>query len=318
MSRPYSCRQSHMPVAHRVARWLAARGVPGARYYWGAAERITPLAAEVAVTLPGGVTVPIDTADWMATNIYRGLYERAEVHVVARLLDVGDTVIDVGANIGLYSVVAAHAVGGTGRVVAYEPLPETHRLLAATIERHRLAQVEPVPAAATDVDGPIELRLASDAAHTGLATLRELGPPDGYTVHVIDGERLDTRFGEDRVDEIALLKIDAEGAEGQVLRGARDLLDAGAVRALLFELAPSFPTTVDLLVELERLADDYAFFVLVERGVPRTPRLVPSTVSGLRDLDDDRNILALRRRDAAALVARATGRRPRRRGSLSS
>ena len=123
----------------------------------------------------------------------------------------GDTVWDVGANIGWFALLAARRVGPMGHVVAFEPLPANAELIAHNALRNGLA-VEVVEAAVSDRPGtaPFDAhsslsgRLASNGALT-VAT----GTLDGWL----------ERFGTP-----ALIKLDIEGAETDALRGARRLL----------------------------------------------------------------------------------------------
>jgi hypothetical protein len=78
------------------------RGLRGARFYWGLSERLVRPPESGVVELEKGVVVAAEHADWIARNIYRGLYERSELRVLSSVLGDGSVLIDVGANTGMY------------------------------------------------------------------------------------------------------------------------------------------------------------------------------------------------------------------------
>lgn len=86
-----------------------------------------------------------------------GLYETGEVRFFERILRPGLTVVDVGANIGLYTALAARAVGPAGRVIALEPEPETFGFLMQTIAANAFTNVEPHQLAASAAPGAARL-----------------------------------------------------------------------------------------------------------------------------------------------------------------
>lgn len=146
------------------------------------------------------------------------------------VLRAGDCCYDVGANIGVYSMWAAGLVGATGEVHAFEPVPPTMTMLAAMVRRNRLDQV----------------RLASSAvgATVGQTGMRRYEDASGLAHPVVDGSTADHVVALTTLDDYTrrhtspvLVKIDVEGFEMDVLRGARQLL--GQRRpAVLMEMLP--------------------------------------------------------------------------------
>ena len=144
-----------------------------------------------------------------------------EPHVLAvlreRLRD-EDVVLDVGANIGVVSLLAASLVGAGGRVIAVEPIARNRTLLARAAQANRFHNIEIIAAAASDRDGDIELRthpLTSNSA-LPIAAGERLRERRGATLRMralaLDG----ALAGLDRLD---LLKIDVAGMEPRALRG---------------------------------------------------------------------------------------------------
>jgi FkbM family methyltransferase len=149
--------------------------------------------------------------------------------VVRNLVQPGDCVIDAGANIGWFSLLASSIIGTTGKIFAFEPFGATadhfHRNLAlngvSNVELHRIAL--------SDSSGKAKLTM-NEIGNIGTASLF---PPDADEGEIVDTGRLDEIVPKRR---FKLLKMDVEGAELRVLRGAEKLLQAGRIENILFEI----------------------------------------------------------------------------------
>ena len=137
---------------------------------------------------------------------------------IARRLKPGQTFVDVGANIGVYSVFASRLVGPAGRVLAIEANPGTHRYLADNVTKNGLANVTTLNCAVGDADG--ELRISADRRNAG-ATHVASGDEGGVTVPV---RRLDDLLRDQGITSVHYMKIDVEGYELPVLHGAVDAI----------------------------------------------------------------------------------------------
>jgi FkbM family methyltransferase len=160
---------------------------------------------------------------------------RAEIDRLAP----GDAFIDVGANIGWYSVLAARQVGPAGRVYAFEPSPREFRLLLDNLALNGATNVLAYSLALGGRCG--EAVLSLEPAHTGMNRLVE-GGADGKTraaVPVCRGEAVLAHLRTER-RAIALLKVDCEGAEYGVLEGFASLLEESLVRRVAVEVTPDF------------------------------------------------------------------------------
>lgn len=131
----------------------------------------------------------------------------------------GDWVLDIGANVGQYTIRLSELVGASGRVIAFEPVPPTFELLAANVARARFANITLVNAAASDEPGLVGM--AIPMLDTGLDNYYMASLTDnGGTVSVLAAP-VDTLPLPQR---ISLAKVDVEGHELRVLRGMAAVL----------------------------------------------------------------------------------------------
>ena len=184
-----------------------------------------------AVETRHGFAMNLDLAQFVDRTIYcTGEWEPLETGLIAEILKPGDGFVDVGANIGYFTLLAARRVGPTGRVIAVEANPRTFRLLEANVRLNGCANVA------------LHHVAAGEAA--GFATLfeREAGNAGGDQVDFtgdgkIEVKRLDALVGE---QPVRLIKLDIEGAEAKALRGASGLLERADAPDLVFEFTPKF------------------------------------------------------------------------------
>jgi len=176
-----------------------------------------------ALSLPvvdiGGARVRADLRTPLGLGLYRYGLSGPEAGVLTRLLRPGDVFVDGGANIGLLSLIAAVAVGRTGRVVACEPAPGTMAMLKANVDKNPFTWIELHEVALSDVSGLA--RFTVFEAGSGLASLAPQNPGGRQVdVPLTTLDELTTNL-EARV---AVVKLDIEGAEAKALRGAVRLI----------------------------------------------------------------------------------------------
>jgi FkbM family methyltransferase len=173
-----------------------------------------------------GLSVRVLPGDQLSRALYvSGTYEPNTLCLVRALLGKGDIFIDVGANVGVISLVASKRVGPTGHVYSFEPSLREYENLRDNLERNNAAHVKPLHAAVASSSGHATLRVAP-SSHSGLNTL---GGTLSYAVGTERIEQVATITLDDFVDHekiarVALVKLDVEGAEGSVLQGAERVL----------------------------------------------------------------------------------------------
>ncbi|MDD5303062.1 MAG: FkbM family methyltransferase [Elusimicrobia bacterium] len=156
----------------------------------------------------------------------------------------GQTVIDLGANLGLFAVRAARLVGPAGRVIAVEPHPDNFRRLSGNARRNGLAWLDCVQAAAGDREGTAELFVNDLGINHSL--VRRSGR--SVTVRLLTVDALARERGLTRLD---LLKIDIEGVVPAALRGAADTIRRFRPRITIErDTAPEYEGVDALLTEL--------------------------------------------------------------------
>lgn len=162
-----------------------------------------------------------------------GWYEPDTVRILSTLLGPGMTFLDIGAAFGQYTLLAAGAVGNTGKVHAFEPDPVSFDWLSGNVRRNRLSNVTAAQIALGDAAGVLDLYIGAPD-NLGTTSLRRQYNYSGRTarVDVMPLDRYLERVGLDRVD---VIKIDVEGAESLVFRGAEKLLATRPAMIIEFE-----------------------------------------------------------------------------------
>jgi FkbM family methyltransferase len=192
-----------------------------------------------------GVRLFLDLSDHViGLNILRGSYERDEAAFARRTLRPGDVAIDVGAHVGFFTMLMASAVDANGRVYAFEPFDKNADLLERSIVENRFeSRVTFRRAAVGAAAGYARLMFPVETLNTGGAYLLR----DGVARLAGHLEKEVPTVALDRLDiqrPVRFIKMDVEGAEPQVVRGAERMLREDRP-TILSELHP---------VQLERVS----------------------------------------------------------------
>jgi FkbM family methyltransferase len=164
------------------------------------------------------------------------IFEITEMQLVARLLKPHMRVIDAGANIGIYSLLAAKCIGDDGKVWSFEPSQTTYNLLLDNIALNGANIVSAYRLALSDVQGQLTLR-----SENGFGDLyRHLDysgkAAPGDLIETVEVTTLDDFAASNNIDEIDFLKIDVEGGEYRMLKGSRNLLSRSPNVVVMVEI----------------------------------------------------------------------------------
>ena len=239
----------------RVKPYVKREVIRGFRI-WRRLRSIDPLppskfyqsADELIVKTIHGFNIVVDGRDVSITPelVFKGYYELPTENCLKNVVKGGDWVIDVGANIGSFSLLAAQCVGPFGRVFSFEPNPRPAELMAKSLAMNWVQErVLQRPVAVGDSSGMATLTFAPECLGGAQVNTNEenhsIDPESSGTIGMqrsvvlqVPCVRLDDEFPVDL--PIKMLKIDVEGFEGQVLAGARRLLQHRCIDFVMLEL----------------------------------------------------------------------------------
>jgi len=211
-------------ISFQMFRWLC-------RLLWGTGFGKLPLARraydflyscimppnETVLAEVEGQKMYFDTNDGhgMTAQLFLGgLYEKYETNLFKSVAGEGMTVVDLGANIGYYTLLAAKLVGRKGRVFAFEPAPDNFSLLLKNIDANGYDNIIPVPKAVSNKTGTTKLFLH----RMNKGDHRIYDSHDGREAITVDATTLDAFF-ENGQYPIDVIKMDIQGAEMAALQG---------------------------------------------------------------------------------------------------
>lgn len=197
--------------------------------------------------LSSKVDVKLFPKGQIARAIFYKWFERNEIKIFSNLIRPGMIIIDAGANIGLYSLIAGKLVGNNGKVISFEPSKETYLRLTNNIKLNKLFNVIPVNCGLGDTPNE-QLFLRQDIGN--LDAERYLFPSNTppllklqnineiNTQELIQVDTLDNYCLKNSIEKIDLIKIDTEGFEFYILKGASNMLINNPEVIILMECTP--------------------------------------------------------------------------------
>ncbi len=198
---------------------------------------------EFLISMPaemGGYDFKCDLRDTISREVcFTGQYEPQETALVQSTLRPGMTFVDVGANWGYFTLLAANLVGRNGRVLSLEPDPRHFKSLSANVARSELNQVTALQIAAADEAGT--LSLAGYDEHGGNFGVSRIvaDSNDQKQLFRVAANSLDQLLEEHSVASVDLMKMDIEGGEAFAIKGLAKSLVSHRVKRLLLELHPA-------------------------------------------------------------------------------
>ncbi len=183
-----------------------------------------------------GAEMQLDLSNYIDRMIYLGCFEPLNTYRFRSLLSPGMTVVDVGANIGYFSLLAASIVGQSGKVIAVEPHPETYRALKRTLDRNHARTVRAHQIALSDVEETLAVHMADqELYHNRTARTVRSDDPAYANSPAVQSYRLDRCISDWQLEAVDLLKVDVEGFETKVILGARSAFESGLIRNVIIE-----------------------------------------------------------------------------------
>ncbi|MGI5393903.1 FkbM family methyltransferase [Streptomyces sp. CA-251251] len=285
---------------------LGSRYVRGAPGGWGKAAlaarwlnpRLRDHPRRRVVRVRSGDLFAVDTQDLIQRYLYLfGVWEPHMTAWLRRRLRPGDTFVDVGANIGVFSVLAARLVGDEGRVVAIEASPDFHHRLVRHGRLNGRGNIRAVNAAVSDSRRTLTFVLASSRNMGANSIVPYDGPAEA--TFEIEARPLPELLDPAEIAHARVIKIDVEGAEGSVVRGMAPMLgtlrpDAEVGVEVTPERMARLGDSVEELLavmrdagfHVYRMANDYApgSYPSALRGAPGVPVRLRGPVTGESDL----------------------------------
>jgi FkbM family methyltransferase len=186
------------------------------------------------IKLNDGLIINLNRNDpYVSGSISLGLFERGEIKLFKSTISKGYNIIDIGANIGIYTLIAAKLSGDSGKIFSFEPYPQNFEILNSNILINNFKNVECVAVA------------ISNNTKKGRLYLSEYNMGDHQIFHSdcdrsyieIDEIKLDDYFSEDLI-KIDVIKIDIQGAEVSALLGMEKLVNRSTDLKIFVEFWP--------------------------------------------------------------------------------
>ena len=255
-----------------------------------AIRRLTP----EYIDLPEGRILFDKDDPVMAGALSLGEYEPETMAIFRSCLKSGMTIVDIGANLGYFTVIAAGRVGSSGTVFAYEPDPHNFDLLERNITVNGFSNARAFPVALSDRAGTRQLFFGDNQTTHSFGDKRNTGRSESVVTDTLDNS-LKT-LGHPQID---LVKMDIEGAEPLALDGMRETIERNPTLIILFEFHPKAIQRLDRSpVEFLAKFKEVGFSLSAIDENSRTRAAVDdiaSFVESFRDKELSKNLLAMRK-----------------------
>jgi FkbM family methyltransferase len=254
------------PLLGRLARFAAK---PWRKQYQSFGFRWIRHVPEIPLPLrlPFGAWWLVEN-DFLGASLLEGQFEERERAFISGFLKPGMTALDIGAHKGLYSLISAFKIRPSGRVLAFEPSPRELKRLKQHIRLNRCANVNVFDCALGKSEATADLHVVQ-GTDTGCNSLRRPDITEPIRVIRVPVRTLDQVLSEQRISSVDFMKLDVEGGELDVLKGAARLLEGTSRPVILCEVqdqrtAPWGYTASDIIEYLS--SRGYVWFELDENG----------------------------------------------------
>lgn len=241
--------------------------------------RALTFGSEMPVPHAGGkIRLVLPKRSHLAFAVWTYGSEDPDIALMMALLREGDVFVDGGAHVGLFSLAASVCVGETGQVLAFEPAPETRRVLENHVRLNHCANVMVDSSALADAPGTRTFSAFTGDrwGYSSFAPPETEETPQTVTVEVTT---LDTVIPSILAPRIRLIKLDLEGAEFAALTGARNLLEQFKPDLLLEIEAGHLERQGASVAQVEELLQGYGYRTFrAEWTADNRVSLVPATL----------------------------------------
>lgn len=221
--------------------------------------------------------LPEDAA--FVSRLKLNAYEREVYNQILRILHVGMTMVDVGAHIGWYSLVAARVVGPNGRVYAFEAVPHTAETLQKNISINKYENIELIQNAVGNTVGKLPFYI--DKSFSSSSSLF----PINHELNAVEVETttLDQFFQEEDWPPVHLVKLDIEGAEKLALDGMQELSRRNSSLKVIVEVNLR-KFSLEELIDSLKGCGFYRFYALELGKTVVMPRDIPHILCASRSI----------------------------------
>lgn len=234
------------------------------RYFWPVRAFFS---RKISLRISRSESILIKTKGEIAQTLYayqpkiffnRG-FEHKTISVIKKHVKEGMVVVDIGANIGLYSILLSRLVGEKGKVYAFEPDNEIYDILIENLKLSKCFNVEVCRKALSDKNSTVVLTRPEDNSGDAFNFIKEV--TDNSSPNTLQTETLDSFLNDRLISEIDFIKIDVEGAELLCLRGAQKTLLKSTSISIVSECYEKFlqrfnHKVSDLLIYMNNLGYD--------------------------------------------------------------
>ena len=194
---------------------------------------------------------------------YASTYELEKTVFIQNHCKKGDTVIDIGAHLGIFSFFLAKQVGPTGKVYSFEPSEKTFDALSQTIKFNDFGSfVKPSKTAIFDSSGELTFYVYGNSTISNANSISSHNTSVKIRKTTVNKISLDELMISEKIENLTLIKIDAEGAELHILKGAKNMLTKFHPFITLEVHPDNFDDAPKTLVELFKIIIEYRYKIM--------------------------------------------------------
>lgn len=240
-----------------------------------------------------GHIIYLDSSDRLELSV-RGSYESFETEIFKKYVKSGDIVLDIGAHIGYYTLIAARIVGDAGRVISFEPEPENFSLLKKNVEANGYKNVSVSQKAVSNQTGGGSAFFIPNRG-AGVFLYQKHWLTDNPKEMKIETVKVDDYLQSQGIKAVNFIKMDVEGYEDKAVAGMESVLKSGKPLTMLCEFSADTMARngADPLKHLLNLRDAGSEIYSLDEGTKKLEKL-GGNLSAL-DMNNITNLLCVRK-----------------------